>query len=234
LSFSCLFTVHYGTDQRHLFFVSFYSLLDDSNVILEESVQAEGGSPESPEGSDNKKSAGRLHLIKPPPAESQVLFAGTAFDNSSTTKTDSAPAFAANDAALPPAALSSGSAAPTASNMFHPDYKGPTGWGAGGVTGWANNGTTAFTSGTIPGAPGTFVAAFPPANARNAAARVANIGASNTAAPIGTAVFTLRTGTINFGAGTINFGASMSVTADESDAPSDEETAYHSKRSRRN
>jgi hypothetical protein len=34
--------------------------------------------------------------------------------------------------------------------------------------------------------------------------------------------------------GTINFGASMSVTADESDAPSDEETAYHSKRSRRN
>jgi hypothetical protein len=40
LPFSCLFTVHYGTDQRHLFFVSYYRLLDDSNVVLEESDQA--------------------------------------------------------------------------------------------------------------------------------------------------------------------------------------------------
>jgi L-alanine-DL-glutamate epimerase-like enolase superfamily enzyme len=64
--------------------------------------------------------------------------------------------------------------------------------------------------------PGTFAATFPPANASNAAAvastRVANIGASNTAASIGTAVFTLRTGTVNF-------GASMGVTAGGSDAP---------------
>jgi hypothetical protein len=133
--------------------------------------------------------------------------------------------------------------------MFHPDYKGSNGWGAGGDSGWANNGTTAFASGTTTGAPGTFAAtfaaAFSPANTSNAAAvasaRVANIGASNNAARIVTAGFTL-------GTGTVNFGASMSATAGGSDAPfantlasashkrrqSDEETAYLSKRSRRN
>jgi hypothetical protein len=223
----------FTTDQRHLLFVSFYRLLDDdddnnNNVILDD--QAEGSSPESPEGSDNKKPAGRLHPTKQPPVEPKVMFARTAPNNNSTTKMESTPAFAANDAAT----LSSGAAAPA------------VGWGAGGVSGWASTGKTTFASGTI-------------------TVPFANIGASNTAAPIGTArnvftstaaaavapgtfvytprnVFTLSTGK------KINFGASMSATAGGSDAPSansltsvsrkrrasDEETAQQEKRSRSN
>jgi hypothetical protein len=246
--------VMFTTDQRHLLFVSFYRLLDDdddnnNNVILDD--QAEGSSPESPEGSDNKKPAGRLHPTKQPPVEPKVMFARTAPNNNSTTKMESTPAFAANDAAT----LSSGAAAPA------------VGWGAGGVSGWASTGKTTFASGTITVPPGTFAAASPSATTAAAVApgTFANIGASNTAAPIGTArnvftstaaaavapgtfaytprnVFTLSTGK------KINFGASMSATAGGSDAPSansltsvsrkrrasDEETAQQEKRSRSN
>jgi hypothetical protein len=231
----------FTTDQRHLFFVSFYRFLDDSSV----SPEAGESLPESPEGSDNKKPAGLLHPTKPPPVEPKVLFlsssaaapgegrmfAYTAPNSNSPTKTDSAPAFAAHDAAL--------LGGPTASPMFHQDNKRveSVSWGAGGRSARASTGTTTFAFGNTTVASGTSAAAFPPAAV---AGRVANIGASNTARP---AVFALPTGSVNF-------GASMSATAGGNDAPlanslasgsrkrlqsdEDEETAYRPKRSRRN